>query len=112
MRTIELPLVSSFDPTPSLHSPSNGAQDIQPLVQAIKPLEPLENALRDVFPQSTEENSVIRTRRILGATAKTLSDEQILCVVTEFQFLINAWLDEFEQEVFNGLTLKEVLNEK
>ncbi len=76
------------------------------------PLAPLEKALQDILPQNTEENTVVKTRRILGEKAKSLSDEQIECAVTEFQFLITNWLDEFEKDIFNGMTLKEVLNEK
>lgn len=72
----------------------------------------LETTLNSIFPQSTEESSILRTKRILGETAKTLSDEQISCIVAEFQFLINSWLDEFEKEIFSGSTLRQVLNEK
>ena len=36
-----------------------------------------------------------------------MSDEQVPCIATEFQFLIDTWLDEFEKDVFNGMTLKE-----
>ncbi len=71
----------------------------------------LENAIESLLPQYQEESLVVKTRRNLGKTAETLSDEQIECIVAEFQFLANSWLDEFEQEVFRGKTLKEVLNE-
>lgn len=72
----------------------------------------LEKVLNSIFPQQQEENNITRTRRHLGETAKTLSDEQIQIIVTGFQFLIDAWLDEYERDVFKGMTLKEVLNEK
>ena len=76
------------------------------------PQSTLENAFKAIFPQNSEqENNVIRTRRILGKTAQTLSDAQIETIVSEFQFLTNAWLDEFEKEIFSGLTLKEVINQ-
>lgn len=71
----------------------------------------LENAFKAIFPKNSEqENNVIRTRRILGKTAQTLSDEQIETIVSEFQFLANTWLDEFEKEIFSGHTLQEVIN--
>ena len=72
----------------------------------------LENALSAIFPQPTEENQIISARRKLGETAKTLTDEQIECMVTDFQYLIDTWLDEFECEVFGGKTLKNLLGEK
>jgi len=72
----------------------------------------LENGLRGLFPQNTDETTLNKTRRTLGEIAKTLADEQIECMITEFQFLINSWLDEYEKDVFKGMTLKGVLNEK
>jgi len=82
------------------------------LTHSQNPQVTLETTLNSIFPQSTEESSILRTKRILGETAKALSDEQISCIVTEFQFLINSWLDEFEKEIFSGSTLRQVLNEK
>ncbi len=76
------------------------------------PQKTLENALNAIFPQQIEENKALSTRRILSETAKSFSDEQIECLVTDFQFLINTWLDEFESHVFEGKTLKELLGEK
>jgi len=72
----------------------------------------LKNALSAIFPQPTEENQIISARRKLGETAKTLTDEQIECMVTDFQYLIDTWLDEFECEVFGGKTLKKLLGDK
>ncbi len=71
---------------------------------------PLENALNSLFPDQSEENKVLRTRKHLGEVGKDLSDVQVETIISEFQFLIDTWLDEYETEVFNGQTLKEVLN--
>ncbi len=111
MQALELPLNFSLEVTPKLNSPIKDIPS-QLSTHVLNPLNSLENALKSIIPQNSEENTVIRTRKILGEGAKMLSDEQIQCVITEFQFLINAWLDEYEQEVFSGMTLKEVLNEK
>ncbi len=75
------------------------------------PLASLESALNSILPTQIEETNILKTRKILGETAATLSDEQIESIVTEFQFLANSWLDEFERDVFDGMTLKEVLHE-
>ena len=72
----------------------------------------LENALNAIFPLPTEENQINSARRKLGETAKILTDEQIECMVTDFQYLIDTWLDEFECEVFGGKTLKKLLGDK
>jgi hypothetical protein len=72
----------------------------------------LENVLNSIFPQPQEENNITRARNHLGEISKKFSDEQMLATISEFQFLIDTWLDEYEREVFKGMTLKEVLNEK
>jgi hypothetical protein len=72
----------------------------------------LENVLNSIFPQPQEENNITRTRNHLGEVSRNFSDEQMLVIISEFQFLIETWLDEYEKEVFKGMTLKEILNEK
>lgn len=87
---------------------------VEPIYKSFPVFNPqtsLEQAINAVFPQTSEESNIIRTRRILGKNAYSLSDEQIETIVAEFQFLANTWLDEFEKEIFKGLTLKQVLNE-
>src|SRR5579864_8808199 len=106
MQNLELPLFSTSNFTPQ----SKEIVSIQPSRTTPNPHTLIENALNSIFPQQSEENKIIRTRKNLGETAKTLSDEQIECINTQFQFLIDSWLDEFEKDVFGGITLKEVIN--
>lgn len=60
-----------------------------------------------------EQNSQIRTiqeaRDILGESAESLTDEQVYDLVNDIQYLVDTWLEEYEQQVFDGKTLKEVL---
>lgn len=71
----------------------------------------LQNAFNDVFTSNSDlDSNIARIRRILGATAITLSDEQIETIISEFQFLIGTWMDEFEKDLFKGMTLQEVIN--
>lgn len=70
----------------------------------------LESVLSSILPSQTEENKTTKTRKHLGKIGHLVSDEQIECITAEFQFLIDTWLDEYEKEVFKGMTLKEVLN--
>lgn len=88
-------------------------KEIQPEKQQTytpNPHASIEQALQSLFPEQAEENKIARTRKNLGETAKTLSDEQIDCINAEFQFLIDTWLDEYEKDIFSGMTLKEVIN--
>lgn len=108
MQIQELSLYPTIQPTKTTH---NIAQ-ILPENISSNPQASIETVLNSMFPQQAEESKIAKTRKILNATAKTLSDEQIECINSEFQFLIDSWLDEYEKDVFNGMTLKEVLNGK
>lgn len=72
----------------------------------------LEEALSSIFPQQSEENRILKTRHLLGTTAKALSDQEIESIITEFEYLIDRWLDEFEMNLFNGMTLGQLLRGK
>ena len=109
METLNLPSFNTSEPTPRVVL--NSIKEISE--QSYKPTNlqaPIENALNSLFPDQSEENKVARMRKHLGQTAETLSDPQVETIMTEFQFLIDTWMDEYEREVFNGLTLKDVLN--
>lgn len=47
----------------------------------------------------------------MGDEIKELSDENLEECLTEFQFLIDSWLDEFERAAYDGKTLREVTKE-
>ncbi len=83
-----------------------------PVIQSSISQTPIQNVIEKILPKQSEENKFAKTRQALGETAKSLSNEQIETITTEFQFLIDTWFDEYEKDVFNGLTLKEVLNER
>ncbi len=108
METLNLPLYPTLEPRLKVTPKSNITS---PQINYSNPLAALESSLNSILPTRPEETNVIRTRKMLGETAQELSDEQIECIVSEFQFLINSWLDEYEQDVFNGMTLKEILHE-
>ncbi len=50
-------------------------------------------------------------RKILGKTAKDLSDDQIRDVIANFDFLASSWLNDYEKKIFNGKTLAEMFPE-
>ncbi len=74
---------------------------------------PIKKSLEALFPeQQYEDKDFQRTKEILGPLAKDLTIVELRDVVAETQFLINSWLDDFERDIFNGLTLNELLHEK
>jgi hypothetical protein len=74
------------------------------------PHQVLNHAAKSIFSQDMQDSVLLRTRRNLGEISKALSDDQVETIITEFQFLIGSWLDEYEKELFNGMTLREVVN--
>lgn len=76
------------------------------------PQQTLEQTLSSIFPDSKEENKLQRARAILGEIVKDQTDEELKTFVTELQYLIDTWLDIFEQQVFGGITLKQLLHER
>lgn len=69
-----------------------------------------ENLNQQLSEQEKEQRSVLEARDILGNTAENLTDEQILSLVSEIQYLIDTWVEEFERKVYEGKTLKELLS--
>ena len=59
--------------------------------------------------QNQQEKIVQEAREVLGESSSNLSDEQIYDLVTEMQYLVDTWIEEFEKNVFEGKTLNEVL---
>lgn len=101
---IMLPLIQVLDEvTPK----SSSTQRLQTSSTSIT------DSLNDLFPEQLYENKEIqRTKEVLGEQAKSLSPEQLRDITTEVKFLVESWLDDFERQTFNGLTLKELLHEK
>ncbi len=70
---------------------------------------PKANSLDEMFPEPAhEDNTVLRTKKILGGTYTT---EEVKSMLASFEYLINAWLEEYEKKVFNNKTLKELLQD-
>lgn len=69
--------------------------------------------LDELFPeQKYEEKDIQKAKEILGALANEFSTGQLKDIITEIRYLAECWLDDFEREMFSGLTLKELLHEK
>jgi len=69
-------------------------------------------SLTDIFPeQEYEDKEVKKVRQILGEADKDTTTEEIKTFATEVQYLCDTLLDQFERDIFDGMTLRELLNE-
>lgn len=70
------------------------------------------HSLETLFPEQKFDKTIQKAREILGLLANEFTPEQLKDVVMEIQYLTDSWLDEYERELFNGKTLRELLHEK
>jgi hypothetical protein len=75
------------------------------------PLAPIDDTLRNIFSSPAQETLLQKTRHIMGDAASELSDDELENYITEFQHLIDYWLDTFEKDLFDGVTLQQLLRE-
>ena len=80
--------------------------------RALNPLQPVSDALGQIFSTHQEDSRTHKARSIMGSLVNELSDEELEVYITEFQYLIDQWLDSFERQAFNGQTLKQVLGQE
>ena len=71
----------------------------------------LEITLQSIFPTKQDETKLIKARRILGDIAIDIPDTELESNIAEFQYLVDSWLDEYEKQVFDNKTLREILRE-
>lgn len=81
-------------------------------IQTINPARTLEKTLQTIFPTTQEDTKLQKARRIMGDLVESLTDEELQVYLTEFQCLIDGWLDDFEKQAFQGSTLIETLKER
>ncbi|MEO8104931.1 MAG: hypothetical protein ABI602_01175 [Candidatus Saccharibacteria bacterium] len=75
------------------------------------PLAPIDATLNSIFVTSLEESRLQKARSIVKLSAATISDEELEIALTEFQHLIDYWLDQFELHIFDGNTLGQMLGQ-
>lgn len=67
----------------------------------------LVNTLNGMFPEQLHVDKTIqKAKEIFGSEYTT---EEIKSLIASFEYLITHWLEEYEREVFNDMTLKELL---
>lgn len=74
------------------------------------PQKSVEESLNALFPTHKVETKLQKARLVLGKEiASEVTDQQLEIFLTEVQFLLDSWLDSFEKQMFDGLTLKQIL---
>lgn len=70
-----------------------------------------ESTLDNIFHSDKEESQIQKARAILGDSVANVSDEELSVYLTEFQYLLDGWLDIYEQQLFEGKTLQQLERE-
>jgi len=66
-----------------------------------------------IFPEQKRQNKdLVNTKEVLGELSESFSDLQLKEIITDVDFLVENWLDQFEKGIFEGKTLKELFHEK
>ena len=87
-------------------------QNVSSVSPLYNPQKSLEETLNSILPNHQEETRIQKARRILEEVATDVTDEKLEIFLTEVQYLLDTWFDSFERDIFNGLTLKQVLREE
>ena len=67
------------------------------------------NPFNEMFPEQKREGKIItRAREILG---DKYTIEEVKSMIASFEYLINAWMEEYEKKIFDNKSLKELLRE-
>ncbi len=105
-------VIDGYQPTIIEHFALKTLDESNITARTNSPNQPLEAALSSLFPEKHEETELLKARRIMGQEISNLSDEELRAALTQFQFLLTNWLDEFEKTVFDNKTLLQVLKEE
>lgn len=60
--------------------------------------------------RDSKQKALLEARNLLGKREEELTDEEVTNLATEVQYLVDAWLEEFERNVYGGKTLNEIFN--
>jgi hypothetical protein len=101
--TVLLPGISLTPETSYKHGPDNFNQEQHSNYEKINQI---------FTDQKEQKKTILEAREILGESAKDLSDDQIHELISEVQFLVDTWLEEYERKTFDGKTLEELIGLK
>lgn len=69
----------------------------------------LDQAVSRLLPTPAAEARLQQARRIMGDDVYDLNDIELGDHLTQFNYLVDQWLDEFERGAFDGKTLRQVV---
>lgn len=73
----------------------------------------ISQSLEAIFPEQKQADKRIKLAKdALGSLACHFTESQIKDMIAEVEYLTETWLDEYERNIFEGLTLQELLHEK
>jgi len=81
------------------------------IIRPTKPLASIDVALQHILNPTAEQTGLQKARQTMGTALTDTSDEDLEIYMTEFQHLIDYWLDAYEREAFGGMTLRQVLGQ-
>lgn len=83
----------------------------QPSTQKTTPS--IKESLDTLFPeQKYQEKRIQKAKELLGSLTNEFTEPRLSDAVIEIQCLAESWLDDFERQIFKGVTLHELLHEK
>lgn len=93
---------------------------VQPYLQTVtqptykyKETPTITQSLEAIFPEQKQADKRIKLAKdVLGSLATQFTEMELNDVTTEVEYLTESWLDEYERNIFDGLTLQELLHEK
>lgn len=73
----------------------------------------ISQSLEAIFPEQKQADKRIKVAKdALGSLANQFTETELSDIITEVEYLTESWLDEYERNIFDGLTLQELLHEK
>lgn len=70
-----------------------------------------DSSLNTLLGNDQEESKIKKARAVLGKTVTGVPDDELAVYLTEFQYLLDDWLDSYEQQIFNAKTLQQLQGE-
>lgn len=95
----------------TLYQQTSSQLELSTALSSFENMQSLDAALSQIFRNRQEETRTEKARCTMAGAVDSLTDEELDIQLTEFQHLIDYWLDMFEQQLFDGKTLQQTLME-
>lgn len=107
---VQTQLIPVINNTERMSALSMAAEDSKPAPNATpSPIRPIQDALGTIFPTVEQDARQQQARGIMEDAIAGVSDQVLGAQITELQYLIDAFMDDFERSVFEGKTLTQLI---